>query len=329
MPDLPRFEDKASEFALIAAKIARAHNEEPEATVLENSTATLMVTGYDSDGTPYYTMTLEVPIQTYVSIEQGRGSVEQRIQNRIREIVRRYPDRSISEVIVTPVLPQPAPAIAPPPGVAPEPPELPSLWGAGSFRLFISHTSASKSSAHNLKSGLAKYPIAAFVAHDDIEPTKEWEAEIERALRTADAFAAIITPDFVQSRWCDQEVGFAFGRGKLVVPLCKDSVPHGFLGKYQGFNAKGLSTADVADQLFQILRQHPLSAERIIDSLVENVATAISFQAARNAMDLLEKIPRLTQAQVTRLLQSINENDQVGKAIRVPERINALISRSA
>lgn len=165
------------------------------------------------------------------------------------------------------------------------------------------------------------------MAHDDIEPTKEWQLEIERALRTADALAAIITPDFVDSRWCDQEVGFAFGRGKLVIPLCKETTPHGFLGKYQGFAAKGLQAPEVAEQLFQILLNHSLTSGRMADALVENMAQAGSFQAARDAMPLLERLPKLTPTQAARLMQSVTDNHQVAKAIRVPERISALISR--
>ena len=204
---------------------------------------------------------------------------------------------------------------------------MPSFWKTGYFRLFISHTHSNAASAHNLKTAVAKYHIAAFVAHDDIEPTKEWLLEIERALRSADALAAIITPDFIESRWCDQEVGFAFGRGKLVVPLCKESTPHGFLGKYQGFKAKGLQAPDVGDQLFEILLSHKLTEERMGDALVERMVSSWSFQCSRETMPLLEKLEKLTQSQVTKLVQSITENDRVAKAIKIPERIRALVSR--
>jgi nucleoside 2-deoxyribosyltransferase len=274
-------------------------------------------------------LTLEIPISTYVEIEQHREGLEESIQERIRPIIRRYRDTWISEVIITPEL---SPAARPPtPSLVNdrEGEEAPSFWQTGFFRLFISHTHPNKLSAHNLKTSVGKYGIAAFVAHDDIEPTKEWQLEIERALRTADALAAIITPDFVDSRWCDQEVGFAFGRGKLVIPLCKEAVPHGFLGKYQGFLAKGLQAAEVAEQLFQILLNHPLAAGRMADALVENMAQASSFQAARDAMPLLERLPKLTPTQVAKLMQSITDNDQAANAIRVPERIRALVSRTS
>jgi len=323
---MPIPEEKAKDIVNVAAQIARAQNAEPEATLLENCSASLVFGGEDFD-VSLYTLTLEVPIRTYANIEQYRDGLEQSVRERIRPIVRRYPDSRISEVIITPELSPASRPPAVPPKEGEEAEDTRSFWKTGFFRLFISHTSPNKISAHNLKAALPKYRIAAFVAHDDIDPTKEWQLEIERALRTADSLAAIITPDFIESRWCDQEVGFAFGRGKLVVPLCKESVPHGFLRKYQGFQARGLSAPDVAEQLFQILLEHPLTAERMADALVENMASAWSFQAARDAMPLLERVPKVTQTQTAKLLQSITDNDQVGRAINIPERIRAFVSR--
>lgn len=324
---MPSFEESAKDIVWAAAQIARAQKEEQEATVLEKSSASLIHNGTDANGTSIYTLTLEVPIETYVAMEQYREDLEQRIRERIRPLIRRFPDTWISEVIITPELAATSIPVGPTPEHEQESEEAPSFWVTGFFRLFISHTHDNKTSAHNLKVALGKYPIAAFVAHDDIEPTKEWQLEIERALRTADAMAAIITPDFIGSRWCDQEVGFAFGRGKLVVPLCKESVPHGFLGKYQGFQAKGLQAPDVAEKLFQMLLEHPLTSERMADALVENIATSRSFKTSREAMPLLQRVPKLTKTQVARLVQSITENDQVANVTGMPDRIRHLVSR--
>ena len=327
MSTLPTFEERAGDIVRVAAEIARAQRVEQEAAVLEKASASLIYSGVTNDDQSIYTLTLEIPIGTYVEIEKYREGLEQSIGERIRSITRRYPDTWIREVIITPELSPATRSLAFSAEQDQHVEEAPSFWKTGFFRLFITHTHPNKTSAHNLKTAVGKYGIAAFVAHDDIEPTKEWQLEIERALRTADALAAIITPDFVDSRWCDQEVGFAFGRGKLVVPLCKETIPHGFLGKYQGFPAKGLQAPEVAEQLFQILLNHSLTSSRMADALVENMAQAGSFQTARDAMPLLERLPKLTATQVARLVQSVTENSQVAGAIRVPERIRALVSR--
>ncbi len=323
------FEDRAKALAATAAKIARLQNAEPEATVLEQSSPTLLQTGSANnfDGTTdLFTLMLEIPIPTYAALD-NREDTETTILHRVRPLVRTEPGNAITEVVISPVLSEESrPAEERTEGGDTEE-EVPSFWQPGFFRLFISHTSTNRESAHRLKRALAEYKIAAFVAHDDIEPTKEWETEIERALRTMDAMSAIITPDFPESRWCDQEVGFAIGRGKLVVPLCKDALPHGFLGKYQGFKTKGLVPPEVAEQLVDILIGHPQSAERMADALVERMATSKNWDTSKRTMTLLEKATRLSNSQVARLVQSIDANSQVSGAISVPDRIRKLVSR--
>ena len=65
----------------------------------------------------------------------------------------------------------------------------PQHWKETSqFRLFISHISENKHQATRLKECLAPYAISAFVAHEDILPTLEWQPEVERALYFMDAF---------------------------------------------------------------------------------------------------------------------------------------------
>ena len=198
---MPTLVDNARDIVTVAAQIARAQALEPITEVLEKAVATILAQGTDEHGTELYALTLELPVETYAEIEGYREGLERTIRERIEPIIRRYPATRIEEVIITPVLPSTPSAQASRTDALPEPADLPSFWTPGFFRLFISHTSQNKLSAHNLKSTLAKYPVAAFVAHDDIEPTKEWQAEIERALRTADALAAIITPEFIGSRW--------------------------------------------------------------------------------------------------------------------------------
>lgn len=106
-------------------------------------------------------------------------------------------------------------------------------WKDGLFRLFISHTKANKQLAGEVSERLLDYGIDAFVAHDVIEPTKEWMDEIEAALATCDSLAAVLTEDFVSSKWCDQEIGYVVARGILIVAVRQGADPHGFISKYQ------------------------------------------------------------------------------------------------
>jgi hypothetical protein len=127
------------------------------------------------------------------------------------------------------------------------------LWQRDGFRLFLSHSSAVKGGTAELSRELQKFGITGFVAHDSIEPGREWQTQIELALQTMDALAFIVTKDVKASAWCDQEVGWALGSGKLVVPIKTDAVPYGFVGRYQGVNGASRSKSEVAFDLACIL----------------------------------------------------------------------------
>lgn len=224
---MPSFEDQATSLVATAAELASLRGSANEAEVLRNAKASLVLTGHDNwnGGIDIYTLMLEVPLRLYAKIEDDRDQLEKAAGRRLDQLLRGYNSVSVSEVVISPVL---IDQVRPPDSSsetdqisAPEEssPTVPSYWSPGHFRLFISHASEKRDSAHRLKEALSQFQIVAFVAHDDIEPTKEWQAEIETALRTMDALAAIISSAFLGSSWCDQEVGIAVGRSKLVVPL--------------------------------------------------------------------------------------------------------------
>jgi hypothetical protein len=323
------FAEKAPQLVATAAQIAKIQGAGIECTVLEQATASLIETGYDNwnGGTDLFTLMLEVPIPTYAAIDDRRDELEQSIHRRVSQLVRTETGHRITEVVISPVLADASRPAEPElsPGIAPE--DIPSFWQAGFFRLFISHVASQKAPAHRLKEALARYHVAAFVAHDDIEPTKEWQAEIERALRTMDALVAMVAPGFVDSRWCDQEIGMAIGRGKLVVPLRLGADPHGFMGKYQALQVQGLDAAAVAERIVDVLVQHTLSAERMADALIDRFARSSSWDLSKRLMTLLENVPALNASQVAKLVRSIDENVDVGDAWGVPQRIRTLVER--
>lgn len=130
----------------------------------------------------------------------------------------------------------------------------PRNWeGSVSFRLFISHVSVDKLKATRLKECLLPYSISGFVAHEDIAPTLEWQGEIERGLRTMDALLAIHTPGFSKSNWCQQEVGFALGRGVKIISLKMGEDPTGFIGKHQALARRDRVAEEIAKEVDAIL----------------------------------------------------------------------------
>ena len=130
----------------------------------------------------------------------------------------------------------------------------PAIWkGTSDFRLFISHLSKDKDKATRLRDCLKKHAVAAFVAHEDIRPTLEWQTEIERGLHAMDAMVAIHTPGFAVSFWSQQEIGFALGRGLKVISLKMGEDPKGFISKHQALPRGKKSAEQIAEAIRDLL----------------------------------------------------------------------------
>ena len=114
-------------------------------------------------------------------------------------------------------------------------PETP-YWREGQLKVFISHLTSHREQAAHIQAAMQKFGMSGFVAHNDINPTLEWQIEIETALSTCDVLVALIHPGFVERKWCDQEIGFALGRGVPVFTVRCGADPHGFASRFQAFN---------------------------------------------------------------------------------------------
>lgn len=322
------FINRATTLVKTASKLAKLQGSRQESRFLSKAKARLMETGYDNlnNGTTFFSLLLEVPIEIFSKIQNEQEQLEKSILERMAVLTRTDIGNSISEVIISPILLDEVLELEHPGEAKTE--MVPSFWTAGYFRLFISHSTAIKDKAHKLKEELASFQIATFVAHDDIEASLEWQTEIESALRTMDALVAIISPEFTSSAWCDQEVGFALGKGKFVLPIMLGATPYGFIGKIQGLKSSDYKkTSDIAQKIIEILLQNELSSPRMTEVLVEKLVKSGGWDSSRATLSLLEKTIELTPAQIGRLLRAIEENIDVRQAFTVPDRINKLIER--
>jgi hypothetical protein len=186
--------------------------------------------------------------------------------------------------------------------------------------------STSKQRAAALRQALAKFHISAFVAHETIDPGELWQREIEKALRTMDALAAILTPDFHGSNWTDQEIGWALGRDVYVLPIRKSKDPYGFIGEVQGIQGDSKSVPNVADEVFQALTRHPKTRERIHEVLVKMFEDSAAGHEAATNFKLIEKAGTLSRPLLWRLGEAADKNRYIA-AISVRVKRMAASSR--
>lgn len=189
--------------------------------------------------------------------------------------------------------------------------DLVRLWGESYVRVFISHTSTHKVAATRIKEQLSDYRIASFVAHEDIEPTTEWQNEIQLALRSADALVALLTEDFSDSAWTDHEVGIAIGNGVCVIPVRLECDPYGFIGKYQAIAGSLTNMSRVADKVFRAMLENDGIGNLVKGLYVDLVYDSPNWYTSNRLAKFLPSIRRLTPRQVQCLVDAYNYNDEV------------------
>jgi hypothetical protein len=297
--------------------------DESAAALLTGSDVQLEVTDYDNwnGGTYTYAAKVSVP-PTRFAVHQGSVErLEEDLLQGIQSFARIYANEFVEEVVVLPQLVEGS-------GTSQEPITRPSFWREGFLRLFISHVAQIKSEATELAAQLELYGISAFVAHEDIEPTREWENEIRLALGTCDGLIALLTPGFPQSKWTDQEVGLAVGRDLLVIPVRMGLDPYGFIGRFQGFQGLEMRAEDLAKAIFAIAVKHPKTQQRMSQALVSAFEESRSFAEAKKHVANLHQIEQWTEPLAGRARRAVEENNQISGAFGVAERLERLLRQA-
>lgn len=177
------------------------------------------------------------------------------------------------------------------------------IWQDG-FRLFFSHKTEVKHETANIKQRLSQFGFTCFVAHMDIHPTQAWQDEIENALETMDGFVALLTTGFHDSKWTDQEVGYAVARGVPIIAVRLGTDPYGFIGKFQALSC---GWEDAALEIAKLL----ISNARMFEAYLSALRQCHSFIDANILGSLLPAIKSLTPQQASDLVDAYNANAEI------------------
>ncbi len=179
------------------------------------------------------------------------------------------------------------------------------------FRVFISHSSKDVKYANFIKQYLSNnFKIDSFVAHSDIEPSKEWVDEILKTLmsKDCDIFIALITPNYKVSEWCNQEAGIAYCSKKLIFPI-KLMLPgpeesaltkNGFLNKYQLLKWCAYETYErdqnaEAEYAKALLRAFYVQKIISFDQLIGSLETSYDWWDAAEKLSLILELDKTNQ----------------------------------
>jgi TIR domain len=201
------------------------------------------------------------------------------------------------------------------------------LWGVGLVRVFLSHSAKHKGLVAEVAEALRIHGLHGFVAHDSIEVSREWQTEIERALRTAEVFVGLIHPEFVESSWTNQEVGWAYGRGLPSFMIRLGADPRGFPGKNQWPSMTAETPQAVAGRIAQWVNSLEPFSHTIGGRLISALSEARSYNDAGRAASALNGLDALTASQWAELDQVYLDNNQVHGGALALRGLKPLYSR--
>lgn len=190
--------------------------------------------------------------------------------------------------------------------------EINNIWQSGFLRCFFSHKAEYKTEAAELKNTLHVFGISCFVAHDDIEPTQTWQNEIEKALFSMDVLIALMTKDFSDSPWTDQEIGVALGRNALIIPIRIGADPYGFIGKYQAIShKKEFDSEQLSIDVCKTLMLNKITHDLMNTAYINAVRNSKDYNTSLKMGVLLPFLKNLTNNQIENIIEAYNENRDV------------------
>lgn len=321
----PQFPESPETIQATLARVLELQGASGDAQVVRMAQVTIQHLETDNwrGGTDFYQLGFRVPLEVFVQLQPQIEEQEKRLLAVVTSTWRDLESDVLSSVRISPERGGHDASAGPASEQA-----LPQFWEPSHFRLFVSHCASERAAVGQLKLELQALGVTAFVAHDDVEPSTLWQVEIERALRSAEALTAVVSPDFLQSKWCDQEVGVALGRGVVVLPVAWGADPHGFIGKIQALPvARGQPLSRVAGPIVSLLLKSPRTSVSMTNALVAAVAGSSSYAIAKATTALLEQAPALTSAHAGTLVHAAIDNSQVSEAFGVPGRIAGILLR--
>jgi hypothetical protein len=308
--------------------ILHAQDETIAAGIVDSANAEITKVDYDF-GNDIYALDLRISAVKFAQIEKIPRQME-RAEKKIQEVLWKLgvdPEgSSLSRVRVMPEL-----VVGPGAAslVLPTPTDENRIWETNRLRLFISHVSRIREPTFSLKLALKPLGIDAFVAHADIEANLKWRREVEFALRSMHAVCALITEDFCESQWCDQEVGYGLGRGVPVISVKYEKPPHGLMAENQAVAGNLSAPKECALKIFDVLFKQEQLSPVLIEGIVQSLEAAPNFAGAIASMKRMAAIEKnLSKEQILRMLAAARDNDQVRQAINVEKQILGIAKRA-
>lgn len=88
-----------------------------------------------------------------------------------------------------------------------------------SYNVFISYSSKDSSQASKIITALKSCDIKVWVDNKDLPPGEVIESTLFQGIEKSTVFLFLISPDSVESEWCNKEINYAAKNGKRILPV--------------------------------------------------------------------------------------------------------------
>jgi hypothetical protein len=104
-------------------------------------------------------------------------------------------------------------------------------------------------------------------------------------------------------------------------------VPYGFIAKFQAFNSASKTPLQLSREIYDALRKHKQTYERMAEITVYLFEEAMSFDTAKARMSDLEELDFWKPSFSKRIVAAVDNNSQVSGAWGVPDRVTLLVKK--
>lgn len=174
--------------------------------------------------------------------------------------------------------------------------------------VFVSHSHKDLQMATNLSYALVELDMVPFLAHSDITGGELWREAIYNQIATCDIFVPLLTRDFFESEFTEQEVGAAWALKKPILPLCAGDKPRGFITDRQYTKYSDNNPERAAGEILKFALAEAHGKKYAIDALVEKLAKSGSDRECSALISVLYYEKELTPKHTKRLTKIVQSN---------------------
>ncbi len=195
--------------------------------------------------------------------------------------------------------------------------------------VFLSHSNKDKKIATILRERLEKHEINLFLAHVDLDGGVDWSQELFNNIQNCDLFMVLLSKNYHQSNFTDQELGIAIHSGKQILPITIDGTePYGFLKKYQckKYNPKFIK-ADI-DKIAQYCKKLTKQNTSTVHILIDRLRNAESYVQAHSLAIMIQKESKFSSKQLNLIARAYLSNKEIHQSYLAAPIILKILSNN-